>query len=150
MHGKYIRMKKYKCNKEKKETLRWKGKIKNNIRKWPSFCCKLRFGLPTPKMCFADYYDDVSGAAKRNCNEIREKIKTDYKYLPKKVMRKGIYLKLMFFVCLYVSTATKEGANRLNCAWLTLLKGMTRSRWNGHSSLSLKSELLETRSFFSV
>ena len=27
---------------------------------------------------------------------------------------------------------------------------MTRSRWNGHSSLSFKSELLETRSFFSV
>ena len=53
-------------------------------------------------MCFADYYDDASGAAKRNRNEIREKIKTDYKYLPKKVMRKGIYLKLMFFVCLYV------------------------------------------------
>ena len=67
-------------------------------------------------MCFADYYDDVSGAAKRNRNEIREKIKTDYKYLPKKVMRKRIYLKLMFFVCLYVSTATKEGANRLDCA----------------------------------
>ena len=65
-------------------------------------------------MCFADYYDDVSGAAKRNRNEIREKIKTDYYYLPKKVMRKGIYLKLMFFVCLYVSTATKERANRLN------------------------------------
>ena len=61
---------------------------------------------------------------------------------------KGIYLKLMFFVCLYVSTATKEGANRLDCAWLKLLKGMTRSRWNGHSSLSFKSELLETRSFF--
>ena len=49
-------------------------------------CCKLRFGLPTPKMCFADYYDDVSGGAKRNRNEIREKIKTDYKYLPKKVI----------------------------------------------------------------
>ena len=37
-------------------------------------------------MCFADYYDDVSGAAKRNRNEIREKIKTDYRYLPKKVI----------------------------------------------------------------
>ena len=49
-------------------------------------CCKLRFGQPTPKMCFADYYDDVSGAAKRNRNEIREKIKTDYKYPPKKVI----------------------------------------------------------------
>ena len=61
---------------------------------------------------------------------------------------KGIYLKLMFFVCLYVSTATKEGPNRLDCAWLTLLKEMTRSRMNGYSSLSLKSELLETRSFF--
>ena len=61
---------------------------------------------------------------------------------------KGIYLQLIFF--LYVSTATKEGANRLDCAWLTLLKGMTRSGWHGHSSLSLKSELLETWSFFSV
>ena len=101
-------------------------------------------------MCFADYYDDVSGSATRNRNEIREKIKTDYKYLPKKVIWKGIYLKLMFFVCLYVSTATKKEANRLDCAWLKLLKGMTRSRWNGHSSLSFKSELLETRSFFSV
>ena len=26
------------------------------------------------------------------------------------------------FVCLYVSTATKEGAKRPDCAWLTLLK----------------------------
>ena len=75
----------------------------------------------------------------------------DYKYRPKKVIWKGIYLKLIVFVCLlYVSTATKEGANRLDCAWLKLLKGMTRSRWNGHSSLSFKSELLESRSFFFV
>ena len=116
---------KYKRNKEKKETLRWKGKSKSNIRKSPIVfkflnaweyrhfnpCCKLRFGLPNPKTCFADYYDDLSGAAKRNRNEIREKIKTDYRYRPKKVIWKGIYLKLMvfcLFVCIFQQLQRKE------------------------------------------
>ena len=82
-------------------------------------------------MCFAgtDDHGDISGAGiKLQRNQRKDKkwlqISSNESYTDEKRFKTDVF-------CLYVSTATKKGANRLDCAWLTLLEGMTRSRWNG-------------------